>query len=502
MFNRFTVLDEEIENFFSFSEDPLKKIQELDGDIYRKTANRVTKKFELNKRTFFLKYHGPIGYIEVFKNILKFQFPTVSAKKEWSALKSLERIGVSSPSPLAIWSKGINPANSHSFIITESLEPNISIEEAFNAKGLKKISASEKIKLIKKIANICRTLHSNGLNHRDLYLCHFLIDKNFDLDKPIYLIDLHRAQKRYTVPSRWLVKDIGALFHSVIQFGMTERDCYRFLMVYFGCSLRDLFLNHGEFIKKVRKRAFSMYMKPLLSEIDISSKKPLPETSLYKKSATKDYRWIGLKDKVSRSILELIQNEDELISRGEVIKNEKGHLVVKINITGKELFVKKYRIKNLFHRFRRFFKKTRARNSWEASHWFNVAGIKTMKPILIYEKLDLIGPVDSILVSEEINGIRLDKKLEKNHDTYKIASTISNFFKRLLWISFNHGDAKSSNFFVNENKLVVFDLDSSKRFFLASSLKRKIKRDKRRINRSLKGSVNLASALNLRIKDK
>ena len=74
MFNRFTVLDEEIENFFSFSEDPLKKIQELDGDIYRKTANRVTKKFELNKRTFFLKYHGPIGYIEVFKNILSCSF--------------------------------------------------------------------------------------------------------------------------------------------------------------------------------------------------------------------------------------------------------------------------------------------------------------------------------------------------------------------------------------------------------------------------------------------
>ena len=86
MFKKFIYLDNEIEKYFSHCEDPFKKAKEIDGDVYRMTANRITKRFELNKKTYFLKYHGPIGYVEIFKNILKFQLPTVSAKAEWNAL--------------------------------------------------------------------------------------------------------------------------------------------------------------------------------------------------------------------------------------------------------------------------------------------------------------------------------------------------------------------------------------------------------------------------------
>ena len=58
-----------------------------------------------------------------------------------------------------------------------------------------------------------------------------------------------------------------------------------------------------------------------------------------------NFRWIGLKNKVSEDLLQLIQNEESLLSQGTVIKNEEGHLVVHINLSGSSLFVKKYRIK-------------------------------------------------------------------------------------------------------------------------------------------------------------
>ena len=73
MFEKSEILDSELESFFS-DIDPFLKIFQIEGDIYRKTANRETKKFSLGERTFFLKYHGPIGYKEVFKNLLKFLF--------------------------------------------------------------------------------------------------------------------------------------------------------------------------------------------------------------------------------------------------------------------------------------------------------------------------------------------------------------------------------------------------------------------------------------------
>ena len=500
MFSKFIYLDNEIEKYFSGFEDPFKKVKEIDGDVYRKTANRITKKFVLKNKTYFLKYHGPIGYVEILKNILKFQLPTVSARKEWNALQKLQSKGINCPSPIAICSKGVNPAKSHSFIITESLEPNISIEDAFELKAVNKKSVSEKKKIIERVGSICRNLHSIGLNHRDLYLCHFLIDATLNPDKPISLIDLHRAQIRNKVPERWLVKDIGGLYHSAIRFGITERDCYRFLMAYFNCSLKDLFSNHEEFIKKARKRAFSMYMKPVLNEIDITSKNALQEQSLYRKSFTKNHRWIGLKDKIPENFLTLIQDEEALLSTGEVIKNEEGHLVVKIDLSGKSYFVKKYRIKNLFHMIRRLFRKTRARNSWEVLHWLHAVGIRTMKPVLIYEELGFAGALNSVLVTEKIAGKRLDKIIKEKGEHIKIASCLHNFFKRMQWLDFHHGDAKSSNFFISKDKLYVFDLDSSKRHLKSSTLAKKINKDKKRILRSLEESTELTEALKLRFK--
>tara|TARA_S200000501_G_scaffold275956_1_gene259785 strand:+ start:2237 stop:3745 length:1509 start_codon:yes stop_codon:yes gene_type:complete len=502
MFSRFTILDKEIEDFFSNSKDPFEKLKEIEGIVYRQTANRATKKFLFNNKEYFFKYHGPIGYKEVLKNIFKFQLPTVSARPEWNALLRSKELGIYTPEPLAICEKGFNPANSESFIITKSIEPNISLEEVFESNIADEISVLQKKTFIKRVASICRELHLGGMNHRDLYLCHFLVDAKLDPKKPIYLIDLHRAQIRKKITERWLIKDIGGLYHSAIKFGITERDCYRFLMTYFNCSLRDLFSNQQTFMDKTRGRAFSMYMKPILSEIDISSEKDLHDQSDYIKEIKQNERWIGLKDYFNQDILKIIKNEKALISQGELIKNEEGHLVVKLHMSDEKFVIKKYRIKNLFHMTKRIFKKTRARNSWETLHWLNSVGVKTMQPVLIYEELGLIGATNSVLVSKEIEGKRLDLQVQEKEEPLIIASNLYNFFKRMYWISFHHGDAKSSNFFINKNKLVVFDLDSSKRNKFKKLLIKNIEKDKKRILKSLKNSLPITKALKLRFKAK
>ena len=125
-----------------------------------------------------------------------------------------------------------------------------------------------------------------------------------------------------------------------------------------------------------------------------------------------------------------------------------------------------------------------------------------MKPVLIYEELGLIGALSSVLVTEEIDGKRLDHKIQDKEEPIIIASSLYNFFKRMQWIGFHHGDAKSSNFFISENRLVVFDLDSSKRHLQNFSLIKKLDKDKKRILRSLQDSTRSAEALKLRFKRK
>ena len=112
--------------------------------------------------------------------------------------------------------------------------------------------------LIRREAEISRRLHTQGINYRDHYLCHFLMPEL--LEQPSasaqnlhsYLIVLHWVQLRSRTPLRWIIKDIGALYFSAMRIGLTRRDIYRFMQVYLNSSIRDalqqltsLFLRHA-----------------------------------------------------------------------------------------------------------------------------------------------------------------------------------------------------------------------------------------------------------------
>ena len=488
MFKKSTFLDSELESFFS-NVDPFIKIFQIEGDIYRKTANRETKKFVLGERTFFIKYHGPIGYKEIIKNLLKFQLPTVSAFPEWKALQKLSRLDIKVPTPLAIFSRGINPANSESFIITESLEPNISIEEILEDQLVNEVKAKKKRKLIKKVAEISRSLHSNGINHRDLYLCHFLTGKNLDSNNDIFLIDLHRAQLRSKVPRRWAIKDIGGLIHSGLGYNLTERDLYRFFEVYFDKDLKEFSVKENKFLESCINRAFRMYMKPLLNQIDITS--DVTHENFYKQAGS-DFRFI-FKNEYKDLAKNLFPKIDEVMHSGEIIKDEEGHYIVSCKFEGESIFIKKYQVKSFFHFLRKLFNKTRARISWESSYWLNSAGIRTFEIIGIIERFNAFSTTDSYLISKEIKGNRLDKLVLTQDTAIKLAQSFSSFFKRLNWIKFNHGDAKKENFYFYNDQLISFDLDVSKRRPI--NHKNYLQKDKRRIIRSYKEDLEIEKLL-------
>lgn len=147
---------------------------------------------------------------------------------------------------------GTNPAKRKSVIVTKSLEGRISLED-YQAKDLQ-----IKRLLIDKIATMTRRMHEAGVNHRDYYLCHFLLDEQFD-EPFLNLIDLHRAQVRSAVPCRWLVKDLGGLLFSALEKDITKRDLLRFVKKYKGelMSLRT----DKVFWSKVIVRARKLYVR-------------------------------------------------------------------------------------------------------------------------------------------------------------------------------------------------------------------------------------------------
>ena len=95
-----------------------------------------------------------------------------------------------------------------------------------------------------------RKMHAGGVNHRDCYICHFLLHLPFSCEnKPkLSLIDLHRAQIRRSVPTRWRNKDIVALYYSCMNMGLNAKDYIRFVRIYFdGQDIKNILSEEREF---------------------------------------------------------------------------------------------------------------------------------------------------------------------------------------------------------------------------------------------------------------
>jgi len=243
------------------------------GAVFSKGNNRRTFSIDLDNRHFFIKIHTGVGWKEIFKNIFQFKKPVISAKNEWQAIKKLGTIGIPTMSIAAYGEKGANPATIQSFVMTDTLPDVLSLEkfcpEYFSGR-LDKGKILLKRAIIKKLAEIARTIHGNGMNHQDFYICHFLIQINDKRITPetlrLFLIDLHRVMIHPKTPQRWIRKDLAGIYFSSMDLPLTKRDLFRFMIEYRQSSLKKIFIKEKNFWEKIEKRAMKIYKKILTTQ--------------------------------------------------------------------------------------------------------------------------------------------------------------------------------------------------------------------------------------------
>ena len=275
--------------------DVFDHIMGLEGELFREMDDRRTLRFSLNGKRYFLKAHYGVGWKEIFKNLLQLRLPVIGARNEWRAIQALTQLGVDTMTLIAYGERGLNPARKQSFVVTEALENTESLEDFCVAWETNPPATKAQLRLkralIYKVATMARRMHASGINHRDFYLCHFLLDVSGDPscrrmpassalktldpglrrddkvrrddDLPealrLSLIDLHRVQIRKRAPLRWVVKDIGGLYFSSMRIGLTRRDIYRFMTEYKNKSLRTTLSEDGKFWSRCRLRAYGLY---------------------------------------------------------------------------------------------------------------------------------------------------------------------------------------------------------------------------------------------------
>lgn len=248
--------------------DPFAAAQAQQGSIYRDKEGRRTLRFEIDGRGFFLKLHEGVGWQEIGKNLLQGRLPVLGASNEFLAIRALEKLHLDTLSVAGYGKRGINPATQLSFLVTDELTGVESLEDFCGRWPEQPPSFALKIKLIARVATIARTLHAGGINHRDFYLCHFLLETNRNsvtaesIDTlRLYLMDLHRAQIRARVPLRWLIKDLGGLYYSALDIGLSKRDIFRFMRAYRQQSLRSMLTDDVKFWRAVAQRAHKIYVR-------------------------------------------------------------------------------------------------------------------------------------------------------------------------------------------------------------------------------------------------
>ena len=162
------------------SVDAFDYIMQLDGEMFREIANRRTLRFILNDKRYFLKAHYGVGWKEIIKNLLTFRLPVLGARNEWRAIQTLTQMGVETMTLVAYGERGLNPARRQSFVITEALEDTESLEDFCDdwetSPPATKSALRLKRALIFRVATMARDMHMSGINHRDFYICHFLLD--------------------------------------------------------------------------------------------------------------------------------------------------------------------------------------------------------------------------------------------------------------------------------------------------------------------------------------
>jgi heptose I phosphotransferase len=222
------------------SQDPFIAVEQLHGDVLRALEGRRTLRIEIANHGYFAKIHRGIGWREIFKNLLSLRLPVTGARNEWQALQRLHEHHIDTMRAVAYGERGCNPARRHSFLITEELAPTISLEDFCREWKSNPPAPALKWRLIRRVAEMTGAMHRAGINHRDLYICHFLLHLPAGDNPRLSLIDLHRAQIRDQTPHRWRDKDLAALLFSTHDIGLTPRDHLRFLRAYFAQPLRNI----------------------------------------------------------------------------------------------------------------------------------------------------------------------------------------------------------------------------------------------------------------------
>ncbi|MDG1206106.1 MAG: lipopolysaccharide kinase InaA family protein [Pseudomonadales bacterium] len=188
---------------------------------------------------------------------------------------------------------------------------------------------------------------------------------------------------------------------------------------------------------------------------------------------------------------ELLENIDNYISKGKLLKQGNTATVAQVKLSGREFVVKRYNIKDFWHGVRRAVSKTRASKSWTNAFHMEFLGIPSLTPVALMERR--IGPFrrTAYLITEFVEGPdALTCLSNRNHFNGEVEA-LATILVGLSEGKISHGDLKATNFLMAQEGPIIIDLDAMREHKNEKQFERAFNRDINRFMRNWENDPNV-----------
>jgi tRNA A-37 threonylcarbamoyl transferase component Bud32 len=304
-------------------------------------------------------------------------------------------------------------------------------------------------KHVDELLHLVATLHNAGVFQSDFHLGNVLI-----ADNSLYLIDLASVENNKGSESLSKRQSLTNLATLSVQFKPKQQQVliHRLQQYYlargweFYKQEQDQFTNY---INKAWQKRKTIYLKKRFRNCTMTA---------YRKSFYQEYGFRrSFFDKVGK---EFINEIDNLVSNGTVLKDGNSTTVSQVNYAGKKLVIKRYNIKGFWHFLRRCYRPSRAAVSWRNGNLLQLLGIATPKPLGFVEQR--FGPFRKVayLICEHSKGRELSAVFNGRDPSEDELSRLKDIFLILNSYQISHGDLKATNLLLTKKgKFHLIDLD-------------------------------------------
>ena len=386
---------------------------------------------------------------------------------EWRGISRLQAKGLNSPQ-LHFYGR---TENGKWILVTERIKDSTTALELY----LETNSAEKKLNVLLLLFRELGRLNNAGVIQKDLHLGNFLISDNkvFSLDtaRMKFLSEaVSRTQslKQLAVLSWYVPEDSRGQLPQLLQEYAQVRG--------WTITIQD-------------RETIQAYMKKhIRKEIKRQLKKTLRTSGRQIRLKEDNFVAVFNRNMYAKTDMRgFLQGIDRLMESGHVLKNRPTSFISRVTIENRNVVIKRYNHKSLFHSIRQSLQRSRARRSWLHGHRLSMLCVNTPKPLAYIEKR--IGPVlwVSYIITQNVEGPHLedvvnDPNTSDNHKQ-QIQQKINDLMRKLHENFITHGDFKRTNFIVSGGEPYVTDLDSMRVHIPGILFKHRQKKDVNRFKR-------------------